>query len=101
MSTWNIVYEEGPLEGICAVCLGIQKGWTMHICADRLDKLDKDGKDELITIPLLINSKLPFNHAVTVAGGFEVCISHCQPVKYVKQRSAAWGKPGPNLIVPS
>jgi len=87
MSTWNFVFDE-DLQGICSVCLGIQKGWTIHIHKDRLDRLDKDGKEGLVEIPLIINPQLPFNKSVTVANGHEVCISHTPPVTYHKQKSA-------------
>lgn len=101
MSTFRFVYNEGSLEGICAVCLAMQKGWTYKVLKERLDRIDKDGKQGLVEIELVINSNLPFDHSVTVYNGAEVCIGHAPTIPYAPQKAAGLFKPQPpQLIIP-
>lgn len=87
MSTWNFIFDS-DLQGMCTVCLSLQKGWAMTILHERLDRIDKDGKEGVIDINMPVTPLLPMNKSITVSGGNEVCLTHVPPIPYKKQKSA-------------
>lgn len=88
MSRWNFVTDK-DLSHKCTVCVAMQKGWFFSVAQERLDRLDKDGRDVVVDIEMEFTSILPFNDAEFSFQGSDVCLTHLAVIPYKKQKSAS------------
>lgn len=89
MSRFNFIVDDpSAWENKCMICVGMQKGWNFSIMRDRLERIDTDGSDKKMDILLNINPDLPFNDAIGMINGSNVCLTHATTIAYVKQKAS-------------
>jgi len=73
---WDISNVVQHLDGKCVECVSYHIGWNMYIKRERLDRIDKDGRQGIILVDFDICEFLPLNPAMFSYCGSDVCMKH-------------------------
>jgi hypothetical protein len=73
---WDISGVVQHLDNVCVECIRFHLGWNIFIKRERLDRLDKDGRQGIVLVDFDINPLLPLNKAMFSFAGSDVCLKH-------------------------